>query len=120
MKTLKEFKLQENEDFNDLRKRLVPAIKHESGKVYVGQRGKQHIDIRYKHADERGPLKGEAGYIDIRSGKFYNKYGKDGLGIDSTRLAPFDTTDQMSDLARMRKYGTFEENTIIDRGNSED
>lgn len=94
---------------------LVPAIKHPSGKVYVGWRGKAHIDIRHKYADADGPLKGDAGYVDRRSGKFHHKYGSEGLGIDSTRLKPdVDSTDLMTPLQRMRKYGTFEEGCVID------
>jgi hypothetical protein len=95
---------------NDFRRNLVPAIRHPSGKIYIGKRGLEHIDIRYKHSDEEGPLKGDAGFIDIRNhrkdGKFYPKYGKDGLNIDSTDLIPR--------TGLMRRYQTEETNDLED------
>lgn len=112
MKTFKEYL---SEGF---REEAVPAIKGTDGKIYRGKRGDDHAELRQKHMKEPGkPLDGEAGYFHRKTG-FVSK--KDMGGLDSRRmLTPsereakekstnFDTTDTMSDMQRMRKYGTFE------------
>lgn len=126
---MKTFKQHLNEEeapgqqrINGFRAALVPAIQHPSGKVYMGWRGKTHADIRLHHADEEGkPLIGAAGYVDRRNGKFHHKYGQEGLNMDSSRLQPdVDSTDLMSPVQRMRKFGTFEEGMVLDHGDGID
>ena len=120
MKTFKQYLME------TFRSEAVPAIKHPSGKVYRGKRGEDHSEIRMRCMTEPGkPLEGVAGYFHRKSG-FTSK--SEMGGMDSTRLLnprerearekrrgygstenAFDTTDRMTDLQRMRKYGTFEE-----------
>lgn len=105
------------------REEAVPAIKGLDGKIYRGKRGDDHIEVREKHMKEPGkPLEGEAGFYHRKTG-FISK--KEMGGMDSTRMltpderearekrkgfdAPEDATDLMSDMQRMRRYGTFEE-----------
>lgn len=123
MKTLKQFLNEES-----FRTRLVPAIRHPSGKIYRGKRGEDHAEIRDRHMTEPGkPLQGEAGFYDPKEKHFHTR--ADMGGIDSTRLLTPDerearmtrlhdkakelagslsTTDTMSDMQRIRKYGTKE------------
>ena len=120
MKTFKQFL---NEDF---RSEAVPAIKGRDGKIHRGRRGEDHAEIRMRCMTEPGkPLEGTAGYYHRKSG-FTSKAEMGGM--DSTRLLnpkerearekrrgygstenAFDTTDNMTNMQRMRKYGTFEE-----------
>ena len=101
------------------REEAVPAIRHPSGKVFRGRRGEDHVEVRQRHMKEPGrPLEGESGYYHRKSG-FISK--KEMGGMDSTRmLTPaerekrekrqgFDTTDNMTVIQRMRKYGYAEE-----------
>lgn len=105
MKTFRQF-LKEAEDF---RARILPAIRNmNTGKVMRGKRGWTHNDIAVHHnLDPKKPIKGQLGYWDPNKRQFHPKHGKDGLNIDSTHL--HDTSDMMSNVQRMRKYGTFEE-----------
>lgn len=113
---MKTFKQYISEGF---REEAVPAIKGTDGKIYRGKRGDDHVEVREKHMKEPGkPLEGEAGYYHRTTG-FVSK--KEMGGMDSRRMltpaereakekqSGFDTTDSMSDLQRMRRYGTFEE-----------
>ena len=93
------------ENINDFMRKITPAIKGEDGKVHIGSRSEAHIDIRHRKSTKEGPLRGEAGYWHREKKKFYPKYGKDGLNIDSTMLR----RDKPNSAARMLKYGTFEE-----------
>ena len=114
MKTFKQFVAEES----SFRTEVVPAIKGKDGKIYRGKRGEDHNEVRERHMKEPGkPLEGESGYYHRKTG-FVSK--SEMGGMDSTRfLTPderearekrqgFDTTDRMSDMQRMRKYGTFE------------
>lgn len=126
MKTFKTF-LKE-EETKPVRLRLLPAIKHESGKLHIGKRGEDHSEIREKHADENGPLKGEAGFYDPLKKSFMSRKEaaqhapRPGSSGESTEFLTYDerearkkrqeggdSTDRMSDMQRMRRYGTFEE-----------
>lgn len=118
MKTFKQFVAE------DFRREAVPAIKGKDGKIHRGKRGEDHSELRMRKMTEPGkPLEGEAGYYHRKNG-FVSK--SEMGGMDSTRLlnpaerearekrrekqyAHFDTTDGMTDMQRMRKYGTFEE-----------
>jgi len=127
MKTFVEY-LKEEEETRPIRLRLLPAIQHPGGKIRTGKRGEDHSEIREKHADEEGPMKGEAGFYDPKERKFLSRKEaaqhapRAGASGESTeflthderearakRQKGIDTTDTMSDLQRMRKYGTFEE-----------
>jgi hypothetical protein len=131
MKTFLEYLSEEEEENKPLRLRLLPAIRHPSGKIHTGKRGEDHREIREKYTDEEGPLKGEAGFYDTRKREFLSREeaakhaARQGASGESTefltaaeraeraeRLRGVDTTDTMSDLQRMRKFGTFEEETI--------
>lgn len=131
MKTFLEY-LKEEEETRPVRLRLLPAIQHPSGKIRTGKRGDDHSEIREKHSDEEGPMKGEAGFYDPKERKFLSRKEaaqhapRAGASGESTEFlthderearanrlrGKVDTTDTMSDLQRMRKYGTFEEETI--------
>lgn len=128
MKLFREFILEE-EDTKPVRLRLLPAIKHPSGKIRTGKRGEDHSEIREKHMDEEGPMKGEAGFYDPKERKFLTRKEaaqhapRQGASGESTEFLTHDereartarlrgrvdTTDTMSDIQRMRRYGTFEE-----------
>jgi hypothetical protein len=117
MKTLKQFM-----EETSFRTRVVPAIKHPSGKIYRGKRGEDHSEIRERHMNADGKhLEGEAGFYDPKEKHFHSR--SDMGGIDSTRMLTPDerdarmkrlaggrsSTDDMTNVGRMRKYGTFEE-----------
>ena len=133
MKTFLEYLSEEEEENKPLRLRLLPAIRHSSGKIHTGKRGDDHSEIREKYTDEEGPLKGEAGFYDTRKREFLSRKeaaqhapraGSSGESTEFLTAAErearanrlrgkVDTTDTMSDLQRMRKYGTFEEETTF-------
>ena len=74
---------------SNFRDRIFPAIRHPSGKVRKGPRGSFHLEIRYNYPEEDATvMKGDAGFYDHFEDKFYHKYGKNGLQIDSQRLEP--------------------------------
>lgn len=113
MKTYKQF-IEE-----DFRTEVVPAIQGYDGTIHKGRRGEDHAELRLRKMKEPGkPLEGIPGYYHRKSG-FLTK--KEMGGMDSTRLLTpkerearerrqgFDTTDTMTKVQRMRKYGTFEE-----------
>jgi hypothetical protein len=129
MKSFSEFIAEEEQ--KPVRLRLMPAIRHESGKIHTGKRGEDHSEIREKHMDENGPLKGEAGFYDPRERTFLTRAEaakhapRSGASGESTefltaaerdarkkRQEGGDSTDQMTDMQRMRKYGTFEEESL--------
>lgn len=135
MKTFFEYIVEDSET-RPVRLRLLPAIKHPSGKIHTGKRGEDHSEIREKHMDENGPLKGEAGFYDPKERAFMSRdeaakhaprAGASGesteflthaeRGERSERIQKRDSTDDMSDMQRMRKYGTFEEETDLEEGN---
>jgi hypothetical protein len=116
------------EDEKPLRLRLLPAIRHPDGTIRTGKRGYDHSEIRDRYADEEGPMKGEAGFYDIKEKAFLSRSEaskhapRPTTSVDSTgfltrdekearkkRQEGGDSTDQMSPTQRMRKYGTFEE-----------
>lgn len=113
-----------------LRERVQPAIRHtdEEGKVHIkrGKRGEDHAEIRERHMKEPGkPLPGDAGFYDPKEKKFYTR--SEMGGYDSTRLLTpkerekrderlekkyaggMSSTDNMTNVQRMRRYGTLEE-----------
>lgn len=121
-------KMMREEAEKPVRLRLMPAIKHPSGKLHIGKRGEDHSEIREKHATEDGPLKGEAGFYDPLKKSFMSRAEaaqhapRQGSSGESTEFLTHaekqerkerreggDSTDRMSDLQRMRRYGTFEE-----------
>jgi hypothetical protein len=133
MKTIKQ--LREETSF---RERVQPAIRHtdEEGKLHIkrGKRGEDHAEIRERHMKEPGkPLPGEAGFYDPKDKKFYTR--SEMGGMDSTRMltpkeredrdkrlgnddpfgGSFSSTDKMTDVQRMRKYGTLEEGNPLSR-----
>jgi hypothetical protein len=117
------------EDEKPLRLRLLPAIRHPEGRIRTGKRGDDHSEIRDKYADEEGPMKGEAGFYDMKEKAFLSRSEaakhapRQGASGESTEFLTYDerkardarlkgtlnTPDTMSDMQRMRKYGTFEE-----------
>lgn len=136
MKTFKQYMAEET----SFRERVQPAIRHtdEEGKVHIkrGKRGEDHAEIRERHMKEPGkPLPGEAGFYDPKEKKFYTRHEMGGM--DSTRMltpkerderskrlghhdddpfaGSFSTTDTMTDVQRMRKYGTLEEGNPLSR-----
>ena len=129
MKTFNEY-LAEN-----FRTEVVPAIRDKEGKIHRGKRGEDHEEIRQRKMTEPGkPLEGEAGFYHRNHG-FMTR--KEMGGVDSTRLltpkereardkrkgtheedpfaGSYSTTDKMSDLQRMRKYGNLEEGNPLSR-----
>jgi hypothetical protein len=132
MKTFLEY-LAEEVSF---RERVQPAIRHPSGKILRGRRGEDHAEIRERHMTEPGkPAEGEAGFYDPKEKKFHTRAEMGGM--DSTRMltpkereardkrlgnddpfgGSFSSTDRMTDLQRMRKYGTIEEGNPLSRMN---
>jgi hypothetical protein len=117
------------EDEKPLRLRLLPAIKHPDGTIRTGKRGIDHSEIREKYADEEGPMKGEAGFYDLKGKTFLSRSEaakhapRQGASGESTEFLTHDerearnarlkgtlnTPDMMSVIQRMRTYGTFEE-----------
>lgn len=117
MKTFLEYLAEEK----SLRERILPAIKHPEGHIRVAKkRTWEHRDVRYEHPEPDGtPMKGEAGFYDPKEKKYYSR--QDMGGYDSTRMltpterdekdalaGSMSSTDNMTDMQRMRKYGTFE------------
>lgn len=134
MKSFSEFITEEEQ--KPVRLRLMPAIRHESGKIHTGKRGDDHAEIREKYTDENGPLKGEAGFYDPKERTFMTRdeaakhAPRAGASGESTefltqaekearkaRQDGGDSTDRMTDAQRMRKYGTFEEEALQEGGN---
>jgi len=132
MKTFLEYLAEEL----SFRERVQPAIRHPSGKILRGKRGEDHSEIRDRHMAEPGkPAEGEAGFYDPKEKKFHTR--ADMGGIDSTRMltpkerenrdkrlgnddpfgGSFSSTDRMTDVQRMRKYGTIEEGNPLSRMN---
>jgi hypothetical protein len=88
---------------SDLFHRIVPAVRHKTGKIFTGTRGTNHSEITYRARDHiRNPSDWdfEAGFYDHHEKKFYKRQAGDpnDLGID----AP----DLMNKVQRMRTYGT--------------
>jgi len=73
----------------NFRDRIYPAIQGLDGQIKIGPRGSFHLEIRYNNPEPDGTvMRGDAGFYDPVDNKFYHKYGKNGLQIDSQRLEP--------------------------------